>query len=130
MVKYGKRISRKRDPWYNKWLHFGKRAAAGAAGGALGYVYGNLSGGYTGARTAWNAVGKYRRPYRVRLGSNPRWRFKSNYGNDTGSNRGPVLGSNPGVGTGKSVGRSILKKGMVPGHYHKHHKGVKFVFKK
>lgn len=124
MVKHGKRISKKRDPWYNRWLHFGKRAAAGAAGGALGYVYGNFPGAYSGARTAWNYVGKYKRPYRARLGSNPRWRFGSNNG-ETGSNRGPVLGSNP----VKSKPKGVLKKpaGFLPRHFHKNRRGVKFV---
>lgn len=131
MGKYGKRLSKKRDPWYNKWLHFGKRFSAGAAGGALGYLYGNVPGGYSGARAAWNVVGKYRRPIRARLGSNARWRFGSVGKRETGSNPGPVLGSNPGPGKSAKKPKGILKKyGLFPGHYHRHHKGVKFVFKK
>jgi len=125
MGKYGKRISKKRDPWYNKWLHFGKRFSAGAAGGALGYLYGNIPGGYSGARTAWNAVGKYRRPIRARLASNPRWRFGSVGKRETGSNKGPVLGSNPGNEKSGQVKRKSVA--FLPRHFHKGRRGTKFV---
>lgn len=65
-----KRISKRRDPWYNKYLHFGKRLAAGASGGALGFLYDNVPGAIAGSQLAYNLVGPYKRPYRAKLASN------------------------------------------------------------
>lgn len=94
-----KRISKRRDPWYNKYLHFGKRVAAGASGAALGYIWKNTPGAAAGGSAAWNYVGKYKRPYKAHLSSNPRKITGSNPQRRkvTGSNpyRGPILGSNP-----------------------------------
>lgn len=99
MPKYGKRISKRRDPWYNKWLHYGKQYAAGAAGAGLGFIYGNLPGAYSGYRAGTAFVGKYRRPIRARLASRS-WKSW-----ETGSNRGPVFGSNPPPSNGGTVAR-------------------------
>lgn len=122
MVKNGKRISKKQDPWYNKWLHYGKRLAAGAAGGAAGFIYHGPSGAYSGARSAWHYVGKYKRPIRAILGSN---RYPNTV---TGSNRGHVLGSNPGGVLKGKVGVKGNGKLFHPNVWHR--PGVKYGYKK
>lgn len=122
-----KRIAKRRDPWYNKYLHTAKRGIAAAAGGTVGYIHRNLPGAYVGARYGWNYVGRYKRPRKAKLRSNApgTWKTGSNRARDTGSNKPPVTGSN-----GGPPPKSALKKGVFhPNIWHRpgHKFGHKFV---
>jgi len=125
--KYRKRISKKRNPRINKWLHYGKRAAAAASGAALGFIYRGLPGAYSGGKLGWNMVGQYHRPYQAVLGSNRKVVLGSNYKNPyPGSfryhhpvyDRDPVpqkggSGSNPRDGSRKGAFKWVKDKGWT-----------------
>jgi len=111
----------------NPLIRFGKYASRGigaVSGATLGFIRGNIPGAIAGAGTGYSAGHRFfkrnilkKRDFRRKLMSNNH-RPSGVIRRDTGSNKGPVLGSPWGPGKGP-VNKPIKKK-KIDYRLHKH----------